>query len=178
MQPPSPSPVHWSPTPPPRRGSTPLLDSNPPRLQLPKSQHPQSYADIPSSFSNDSQRASKKPRAAAVQWSAEMTTVLVKELVRLCRAGKRSDNRFKIHIWNEVAMVVMKVAPNEVLTGEKCQSKLEGLRKKWNVWSRLMMLSGFGRDPTHGTPTTPGYVWEQEIRVRLRYCLLDPKCPC
>jgi len=48
---------------------------------------------IPSSFIPRKPK-SRKPRGRVVDWSAEMTTVLVRELVQAIRTGKRSDNGF------------------------------------------------------------------------------------
>ena len=63
-----------------------------------------------------------------------MTTVLVRGLVQAIRSGKRSDNSFKMEVWNSVSEAIRHIAGHEVpLTGEKCQAKLEGLKKKWKV---------------------------------------------
>jgi len=94
-----------------------------------------------------------------------MTTVLVRELVQAIRSGKRSDNGFKMEVWNSVSEAVRCIAGREVpLTGEKCQAKLEGLKKKWKVWIRLKEMSGFGLDPLSGGITAPDEVWEMEIQ--------------
>lgn len=58
-----------------------------------------------------------------------MTGVMLQELVRQIRSGKRSDNGFKAEVWKEVSDVVVQLGgePKELLTGEKCQSKLENV---------------------------------------------------
>jgi len=92
-----------------------------------------------------------------------MRTVLVRELGlgQAIRSGKRSDNGFKIEVWNSVSEAVRCIAGSEVpLTREKCQAKLEGLKKKWKVWIRLKEMSGFGLDPLSGGITAPDEVWE------------------
>lgn len=120
--------------------------------------------NIPSSFAPQKQKL-RKPRGRAVNWSAEMTTILVRELVQAVREGKRSDNGFKIEVWNAISDTVRANAGKDVpLTGEKCQAKLEGLKKKWKVWTRLKKMSGFGFDPLTGTITAPDEVWEMEIQ--------------
>ena len=94
-----------------------------------------------------------------------MTTVLLRELVNAIRAGKRSDNGFKIEVWNAIAQTVQTVSTSKItLTGEKCQTRLETLRKKWKIWIRLKNLSGFGCDPVTGFVTAPDEVWEMEIQ--------------
>lgn len=77
-----------------------------------------------------------------------MTTMLVHELVQAVRMGKRSNNGFRIEVWNAVSDAVRASAGRDVpLTGGKCQAKLEGLKRKWKVWTRLKKMSGFGFDP-------------------------------
>jgi hypothetical protein len=94
-----------------------------------------------------------------------MTTVLVREVLKAVHAGKRSDNGFKMEVWNEICSAVHRVAPEEPLSGDKCQGRLETLRKKWNVWCRLRGLSGLGWDAARGVYTAPDWYWEQEIKV-------------
>ena len=119
--------------------------------------------DIPSSFNKQGKRKSRGP---SVKWTAEMTTVLVREVVKAVRSGKRSDGGFKTDVWNEISLVVLRrCAPGEPLTGDKCQGKLENLRKKWNIWVRLKTLSGFGWDEERGIVTAPEEVWAVEIAV-------------
>ena len=121
---------------------------------------------IPSSYTNKLSRTrTRKPRGRSVEWTPEMTTVLLRELVQAIRAGKRSDNGFKIEVWNTIAQRVQTVSTGEIiLTGEKCQTKLETLRRKWKIWNRLKGLSGFGCDPVTGVVTAPDEVWEMEIK--------------
>ena len=139
--------------------STPTgTQQNPTLIELEDGPH------IPSSF--DKRRVKpRKPRGKAVDWSPEMTTVLLRGLVSAIRAGKRSDNGFKIEVWNTVADEVRKIAGEEVpLSGEKCQTKLESLKKKRKVWIRLREMSGFGVDPISGAITAPDDVWDIEIQ--------------
>ena len=70
-----------------------------------------------------------------------------------------------MEVWNTVADAVRKVAGEEVpLSGEKCQTKLERLKKKRKVQIRLREMSGFGVDPTSGAITAPNDVWDVEIQ--------------
>ncbi|KAG0133608.1 hypothetical protein HOY82DRAFT_604252 [Tuber indicum] len=120
--------------------------------------------NIPSSFPSRKVKA-RKLLARAVDWSAEMTTVLVRELVASIRTGKRSDNGFKMEVWNAVSDAVRLVAAGDaLLTGDKCQAKLEVLKRKWKLWTRLKNMSGFGFNPLTGTITAPDKVWEMEIQ--------------
>ena len=122
------------------------------------------HQDIPSSFEPRKSKP-RKPRGQTVDWSAEMTTVLVRELVQAIRSGKRSDNGFKMEVWNSVSEAVCAIAGKEIpLTGEKCQAKLENLKRKWKVWIRLKEMSGFGYDTLTGAVTAPDDVWETEIQ--------------
>ena len=73
-----------------------------------------------------------------------MTTVLVRETMEAIRGGRRSGSCFRVDVWNEISMVALRwCAPEEPLTGDKCQGKLESLREKW---MRLKTQGGFGWD--------------------------------
>ena len=79
--------------------------------------------------------------------------------------GKKSDNGFKREVWNSVAESVQKVTSASVpVTGEKCQGKLEMLKRKWKIWTRLRGMSGFGFDVITSAVTAPDDVWDMEIR--------------
>jgi len=94
-----------------------------------------------------------------------MTSVLLRELVQAIRTGKRSDNGLKMEVWDEIAETVLLIAgPGAPVTGERCQGKLETLKKKWKMWTRLKDLSGFGVDLKTGAVTAPDEVWEEEIK--------------
>ena len=85
---------------------------------------------VPSSFSEKWLKP-RKPRARPIEWSPEMTTTLLRELVQAIRTGKRSDNGFKKEVWNTVAESVQKVTSISVpVTGEKHQGKLKILKMK------------------------------------------------
>ena len=106
-----------------------------------------------------------KPQSQAVELSPEMTTVLLWELVIAIRAGKRSDNCFKIEVWNAIAQTVQTVSASKItLTGEKCQTRLETLRRKWSIWLGLKNLSDFRCDLITGIVTAPDQVCEMEIQ--------------
>ena len=113
------------------------------------------YLEIPSSFAPRKIKA-QKPRSRAVDWLAKMITVLVHELVQAIMSGKKSDNGFKIEVWNSVSEAVRYITGYDVpLTGAKCQAKLEGLKKKWKIWIRLKEMSRFGINPLSGSITAP-----------------------
>lgn len=60
--------------------------------------------------------------------SAEMTTILLRELVNAVRASKTSDNGFKIEVWNDIPQIVLAVTEGDMqFTGAKCQRKKETL---------------------------------------------------
>ena len=85
---------------------------------------------VPSSFTQQILKP-RKQCACSIDWSPEMTTVLLRELVQVIRNGKRSDNGFKMEVWNSIAKAVrFSSGHGALLTGEKCQGKLEGLKKK------------------------------------------------
>src|SRR5947209_6797169 len=86
---------------------------------------------VPSFFSEKLLKPGK-PRARPIEWSPEMTTTLLPELVQAIRTGKISDNGFKKEVWNTVAEGVQKVTVTSIsvpVTGEKCQGKLEMLKR-------------------------------------------------
>lgn len=66
-------------------------------------------------------------------------TIVLREVIKAIRRGKRSDSGFKAGDWNEITMVVLRwFAPGDPLTGDKCRGKLEGeLAEKWNIWMRI-----------------------------------------
>jgi hypothetical protein len=103
-----------------------------------------------------------------VKWSPEMTTVMLRSLVLQIRAGKRSDNGFKAEVWNAVAQAVLSYddSQRDILNGDRCQGKLDALKKKYDAWKRLQSLSGFGWDAERGVVTAPDSVWDAEILVR------------
>ena len=73
--------------------------------------------------------STKKVRGKPVIWTPEMTQIMVREVVQQIHAGKCSDNGFKSEVWREICQVVVKMGgrPADILTGEKCQSKLENV---------------------------------------------------
>ena len=106
-----------------------------------------------------------KPQAHLIEWSSEMSIVLLRELVQGIRDGKRSNSAFKMEVWNSVAEAVSVASGNGMLyTGEKCQGKLQGLKRKWKVWMRLITISGFELDPITSAVTAPDNVWNTEIK--------------
>ena len=118
----------------------------------------------------------KRTRASPIQWTAEMTNVLLHEIIKEIKAGKRSDNGFKMNVWDEVSAAVKRVAPKEPITGKRCQGRQETLRNKWNKWTRLRGLSGMGWDETKGMITAPDEVWEMEIEVYSSPLLFSVTC--
>ena len=79
--------------------------------------------------------------------------------------GKKSDNGFKQEVWNSIAESVQKVTSVSVpVTGEKCQGKLEMLKRKWKIWTRLRGMSGFGFDVITSAVRAPDDVWDVEIK--------------
>ena len=83
------------------------------------------HQDIPSSFEPRKSKP-RKPCGRTVDWSAEMTTVLVRELLQAIRSGKRSDNGFKMEVWNSVSEAVCAIAGKEIpLTGESVKPSVK-----------------------------------------------------
>jgi hypothetical protein len=104
-----------------------------------------------------------------VKWTAEMTTVMLRSLVKQIRLGKRSDNGFKEEVWATVANDVLAFDSSlSFLDGPRCQSKLDALKKKYDAWNRVKGRSGFGWDNERGVPTAPDDVWETAIRLHRR----------
>ena len=86
-------------------------------------------------------------------------------MVITIRAGKRSDNGFKIEVWNAISQTVQTVSASKItLTGEKCQTRLETLKRKWRIWRGLKNLSDFGCDLVTGIVTARDQVCEMEIQ--------------
>lgn len=59
-------------------------------------------SSVPSSFSQPTLKL-RKQCAHPIDWSPEMNTLLLHELVQAIRTGKRSDNGFAIEVWNLIA---------------------------------------------------------------------------
>jgi hypothetical protein len=73
-------------------------------------------------------------RKPQVKWTAEMTTVMLRSLVKQIRLGKRSDNGFKAEVWATVANDVLAFDSSQsFLDGPRCQSKLDALKKKYDA---------------------------------------------
>jgi hypothetical protein len=107
-------------------------------------------------------------RRPQIKWTAEMTTVMLRSLVKQIRLGKRSDNGFKAEVWATVANDVLAFdASQPFLDGPRCQSKLDALKKKYDAWNRIKGRSGFGWDNERGVPTAPEDVWETAIQVSI-----------
>jgi len=88
---------------------------------------------VPCSFANNKLK-SRKHRGKAVDWSAEMTTILLRELVNAVTASKTSDNGFKIEVWNDIPQIVLAVTERDKqFTCAKCQRKNETLTRKWKI---------------------------------------------
>ncbi|KAA8912176.1 hypothetical protein FN846DRAFT_996991 [Sphaerosporella brunnea] len=51
----------------------------------------------------------------------------------------------------------------DILNSDRCQGKLDALKKKYDAWRRLQSLSGFGWDAARGVVTAPDSVWAAEI---------------
>jgi hypothetical protein len=107
-------------------------------------------------------------RRPQVKWTAEMTTVMLRSLVKQIRLGKRSDNGFKAEVWAPVANDVLPFDSSQpFLDGPRCQSMLVALKKKYDAWNRIKGRTGFGWDNERGVPTAPDDVWEPAIQVSI-----------
>jgi hypothetical protein len=93
-----------------------------------------------------------------MKWSPEMTTVMLRSLVLQIRAGKRSDNGFKAEVWNAVAQAVLSYdnGQRDILDGDRCQGKLDALKKKYDQWKRLS-FSTLKKDMGHRTSSSPSF---------------------
>ena len=92
-----------------------------------------------------------------------MTTVLVHEVIKAVRSGKRPGGGFKVG--GVLGVVLQRCAPGEPLTNDRCWGELENLRKKWNICIWLKTLSGFGWGEERSIVTAPEEVWAMEIMV-------------
>jgi hypothetical protein len=161
------------------------LQSNPATTTVPTISPSTSISTAPSSVNrsgSDLQEDGDTPEASGdrvnrpqVKWSPEMTTVMLRSLVLQIRAGKRLDNGFKAEVWNTVAQAVLSYddSQRDILTGDRCQGKLDALKKKYDAWKRLQSLSGFGWDAERGVVTAPDSVWDAEILVRISLIILQ-----
>lgn len=78
--------------------------------------------DPPTSESTTTPPAPTAP--AKIHWTAMMTGKLVELLKQMILDGRRSDNKFKMDVWNEIALDVVKNAGGPAgLTGAKCQAR-------------------------------------------------------
>jgi hypothetical protein len=107
-------------------------------------------------------------RRLQIKWTPEMTTVMLRSLVKQIRLGKRSDNGFKAEVWTTVANDVLAFDLSQpFLDGPRCQNKLDALKRKYDAWNRIKGRSGFGWDNERGVPTAPDDVWETAIQVSI-----------
>ena len=70
-----------------------------------------------------------------------MTTVLVHEVIKAVRSGKRPCGGFKVG--GVLGVVLQRCAPGEPLANDRCWGELENLRKS-GIFVYGSRLSGFG----------------------------------
>ncbi|RPA74358.1 hypothetical protein BJ508DRAFT_333132 [Ascobolus immersus RN42] len=123
--------------------------------------------DIENTPPPQSSQPAKRIRAEPIQWTQQMSTALVTALVDAVRGGKRSDNSFKGTVWKEVCDAVVRYggAGTPVdLSVIQCKARNDTLKRKWKIWMRLKVTTGWGCNPDTGALTTTPTNWEMEIK--------------
>ncbi|RPA77722.1 hypothetical protein BJ508DRAFT_309836 [Ascobolus immersus RN42] len=111
--------------------------------------------------------SSETTASSKVLWTSEMTGKLLDMLRQAILDGRRSDNGYKMDVWNEIAESIIKdFRFPGTLTGKKCQSRLDTLKKEYDVWNRLRVASGWHCDPSTGMiGNDDDQVWKEEIEA-------------
>jgi hypothetical protein len=101
-------------------------------------------------------------------WNPEMLDALMKSAVKNIREGKRKATGLPRETWADIARDVAYASPGpkgQHITWEKCQTKMESLRKKWKLHCRLMKTPGFSKCPITGAVVGPEHLWLEEQKV-------------
>ncbi|CCX30436.1 Protein of unknown function [Pyronema omphalodes CBS 100304] len=123
------------------------------------------HLPAPTSSSSQPSYYQRKQRSSAILWSPEMIDALMMSAVKNIREGKRKATGLPRETWADIARDVAYASPGhkrQHITWEKCQTKMESLRKKWKLHCRLMKTPGFSKCPRTGAVVGPEHLWLEE----------------
>ncbi|KAI5818449.1 hypothetical protein BZA77DRAFT_15274, partial [Pyronema omphalodes] len=121
----------------------------------------------------------KKQRSSAIMWHPKMLDALMKSAVKNIREGRRKATGLPRETWASIALDVADASPDSKgkdITWEKCQTKMESLRKKWKLHCRLIKTPGFSKCPITGAVVGPEHLWleEQKKDPKVREFRINP----
>jgi hypothetical protein len=101
-----------------------------------------------------------------LQWTFQMEQILFHTLLDQVNNGKRADSGFKLDAWTAcVQAIINSKATRQLVTLEKCKSKVEAMKSLWKELNWLKDQSGFGWDEATGLVQADDYVWKEVIKV-------------
>ncbi|RPA72193.1 hypothetical protein BJ508DRAFT_335268 [Ascobolus immersus RN42] len=111
-----------------------------------------------------------------LMWTPYMTTILMKACV--ARLRERSDNGFKKKTWNDIVEAVREFGKvpkrdQDLVNGDRCQGKVENLKKDFDLWDHLRHNSGWEIDPITGILSGPPEQWAKEIANNARAAIFQ-----
>ena len=80
-----------------------------------------------------------------------MEEILFHTLLEQVNNGKRADSGFKLEAWTTcVQAIINSKVTKQLVTLEKCKSKVEAMKSLWRELNWLKDQSGFGWDEATG----------------------------
>ncbi|RPA81519.1 hypothetical protein BJ508DRAFT_112877 [Ascobolus immersus RN42] len=139
----------------------------PPTAQTPTNDLATCTTSTQASSTQASTTSGSTGTGSKTHWTLLMTGKLVEMLKQMILDGRRSDNKFKMDVWNEISgAIITKAGGPMTLTGTKCQARYDTLKKDFDVWKRLSTASGWGCNPVTGQIEQDSIeCWEEEIAV-------------
>jgi Myb/SANT-like DNA-binding domain len=107
-----------------------------------------------------------QPQGGSLQWTFKMEEILLGTLVEEVNSGKRADSGFKSEAWTACCTAITNSkATKQLVTVEKCKSKVEAMKALWRELKWLKDQSGFGWDEATGLVQADDQVWKDVIKV-------------
>jgi hypothetical protein len=120
-----------------------------------------SLHDINSSAPVEEESGGKeKKKKKSAKWSSTTTRDFIRVLTAVKATTGTKGTSFKSQAWTTIVSRVQgHGGPMASLERGQLQSKLNDLKKKFNLFTALKDASGFGWDASAGTVTAPEKVW-------------------
>jgi hypothetical protein len=107
-----------------------------------------------------------QPQGGSLQWTFKMEEILFCTLLEEVNSGKRADSGFKSEAWAACCKAITNSkATKQLVTVEKCKSKVEAMKALWRELNWLKDQSGFGWDEATGLVQADDQVWKEVIKV-------------